>query len=399
MRRPDDVTALLQRRFEQDYPRWARRGGTWPMRVPLQPPTSAQRTADPIACHEWAALWNDYRGPGTMQRQNLKFSTGVHPMPHSLMLDGPAHVAAASTETEQTWRRCGQRLVILQRQFPLARFDGLIRRITELAPGDFDRLVDTVGWLNANPTSGLLLRQLPIKGINTKWLMRHAHLVRAMLGDDDTEQEAEAADGQRRLRLHRRLGLRIPPDLVQVAVLDPQIRAHLGGMRHFAAGIDDLNLWSRRPHTVVILENKETGYALTDDLADVVVLHGEGFSVLHYARIDWVRTAAEILYWGDIDAAGLQFVNDLRRYGIDATTMLMNCETLDRFIDLVVEGAGPQRRTLPHLHADEQKLYRYLVEYADSNPSGLLLEQERIPWNYAYPVLLQQLRRTAGSAP
>ena len=130
-----------------------------------------------------------------------------------------------------------------------------------------------------------------------------------------------------------------------------------------------------------------------------MVLHGEGFSVLHYARIDWVRTAAEILYWGDIDAAGLQFVNDLRRYGIDATTMLMNCETLDRFIDLVVEGAGPQRRTLPHLHADEQKLYRYLVEYADSNPSGLLLEQERIPWNYAYPVLLQQLRRTAGSAP
>src|SRR5262249_47754922 len=157
---------------------------------------------------------------------------------------------------------------------------------------------------------------------------------------------AEELEGQRRLRLHRRLGLRIPPDLVQVAVLDSQIRAQFGGMRHFAASIDDLNVWPRQPRTVVILENKETGYALTNDLADTVVLHGEGFSVLHYARVEWVRSAATVLYWGDIDAAGLQFVNDLRGYGIAATTVMMNRETLDRFADLAVDGASPQRRHL-----------------------------------------------------
>jgi hypothetical protein len=396
MRRPEEVTALLRRRFDQDYPRWARRGGTWPMRVSLQPPSSAQRSADPIACHDWAASWHAYRGPGTTQFQNLKFPTGVHSMPHALVLDGPAVVAAVCAETEQTWRRCGQRLVTLQRQFPPARFDGLIRRITELDVRDFDRLVNTVEWLWANPTSGLLLRQLPIEGINTKWLMRHAHLVLAMLGDEDAEAEAEDADGQRRLRLHRRLGLRIPPDLVQVAVLDPQIRAQFGGMRHFAASIDDLNTWPRRPSNVVILENKETGYALTDDLSDTVVLHGEGFSVLHYARIDWVLTAATVVYWGDIDAAGLQFVNDLRGYGIAATTVMMNRETLDKFASLAVDGAGPQRRVLPNLEDDEQALYRYLVEYASNSQSGLLLEQERIPWAYAYPLLLEQLRRMPG---
>ncbi|MBG0568719.1 Wadjet anti-phage system protein JetD domain-containing protein [Actinoplanes aureus] len=396
MRRPEEVAALLRRRFDQDYPRWARRGGAWPMRVSLQPPSSAQRSADPIACHEWAASWHDYRGPGTTQYQNLKFPTGVHPMPHALVFAEPADVAAVCTETEQTWRRCGQRLVTLQRQFPLARFGGLIRRITELDVRDFERLVNTVAWLRANPTSGLLLRQLPIEGINTKWLMRHAHLVLSMLGDEDAEAEAEEADGQRRLRLHRRLGLRIPPDLVQVAVLDPQIRAEFGGMRHFAASIDDLNAWSRRPGTVMIFENKETGYALTDDLAGTVVLHGEGFSVLHYARIDWVLTAATVVYWGDIDAAGLQFVNDLRGYGIAATTVMMNRETLDKFAGLAVEGAGPQRRTLPNLEDDEQALYRYLVEYTDSSQSGLLLEQERIPWAYAYPLLLEQLRRIPG---
>jgi hypothetical protein len=389
MRRPDEVAEHLHSRFEQDYSDWARGRGTWPMRVPLQPPTTAERSADPVACHDWAALWRAYDGPGTVKYSTLRFPTGTHSMPRTLVLNHPDDVAAAHPDTRQTWRQCGQRLITLQQTFRHARFDGVIRRITELDGPDYERLVNTVTWLRDNPTSGMLLRQLPIEGIDTKWLARHAHLVLAMLGTDNSEQDyEEATDGPRRLRLHRRLGLRVPPDLVQAAVLDPQLRANVGGMRHFAASIDDLNGWPHRPSTVVILENKETGYALTDDLTDVVVLHGEGFSVLHYARIGWVRDAEKVLYWGDIDTAGLQFVNDLRSYGITVDTVLMDIETLNRFRHLAVDGAAPQRSQLPRLTTTEQRLYQHLVNHAATEGKGLLLEQERIPWQHAYPILL-----------
>ena len=40
-------------------------------------------------------------------------------------------------------------------------------------------------WLRANPASGMLLRQLPIEGIDTKWLSSHAQLILALLGDSD----------------------------------------------------------------------------------------------------------------------------------------------------------------------------------------------------------------------
>jgi hypothetical protein len=158
-------------------------------------------------------------------------------------------------------------------------------------------------------------------------------------------------------------------------------------MRHFAASIDDLNRWSVRPDTIVIMENKETGYALTEDHPAAVALHGLGCSVAHYARIDWIGKAQKVIYWGDIDAAGLQFVNDLRAHGITATTVLMDTETLDRFAHLAVDGARPQRAALSHLTPAEETLYRRLVDYATTHTTGLLLEQERIPWPHAHQVL------------
>lgn len=397
MRQPDEVTASVQARFERDYPDWARGRGTWPIRIPLKPPTSAERSTHPVMCHAWAELWGRYTGPGTIERATLRFPTGLHPMPKTLVLDGPLDAASVHPEARQTWLRCGQRLTQLERAFPKARFDRVIRRLTELDAGEFRRLTDTVTWLGMHPTSGLMLRQIPVEGIDTKWLVRNKSLVLALLGDaDDPAGEAadDTADGPAsgRTRLHERLGLRVPPELIQVAALDPALRSATGGMRHFAASVDDLNRSGIRPQTVVIIENKETGYAITGDLAGTVVCHGAGFSIVNYARITWIREAPRVIYWGDIDAPGLQFVSDLRGLGIAACTLLMDLATLERYRHLAVTGAGPARRQLPRLEPAEQRLYEHLVQHAADHGTGLLLEQERIPWAYAYQQMTNAIR-------
>ncbi len=392
MRQPDEVAKYLRDRFERDYQEWARGHGTWPMRIPLKPPSSAQRSADPIACHAWAAQWNEYPGPGKVEHINSRFPTGTHLMPSALTIERPADVSALHSSTRQTWQRCGQRLMNLQRRFPKARFERIVRRLTDLDDDNYQRLVSTVTWLRTHPTSGLLLRQLPIEGIDTKWLARHATLVLALLGDqepplDDSAGETRDVPASARIRLHERLGLRTTPDLIQVAVLDQCLRSRLGGMRHFAASVNDLNAWTVHPHTVIILENKETGYALTDDHQGTVVLHGHGFSVVNYARITWVRSAQPLIYWGDIDAAGLQFVSDLRGLGVTVQTVLTDVPTLEKYRHLATEGAPPNRTGLPHLTPREQELYAYLAGHAATHGTWLLLEQERIPWSVAYPAL------------
>jgi hypothetical protein len=62
---------------------------------------------------------------------------------------------------------------------------------------DFQRLVATVSWLDAHPTSGLMLRQLPIEGVDTKWLGKNKSLVLALLGaeDDLADEAANETDG------------------------------------------------------------------------------------------------------------------------------------------------------------------------------------------------------------
>ena len=160
MWQPDEITTSMRARFERDYPDWARGRGTWPIRIPLKPPTSAERSTDPVACHTWAKLWDLYAGTGTIERSTLRFPTGLHAMPKTLVLDSPLAAASIHPSTRETWIRCGERLMHLQRAFPKARFDRVIRRLTEMDADDFQRLVATVSWLDGHPTSGLMLRQL-----------------------------------------------------------------------------------------------------------------------------------------------------------------------------------------------------------------------------------------------
>jgi hypothetical protein len=401
MREPEDVLEHLRVRFERDYPTWARGKGTWPIRVSLMPPSTKQRSADPVGCHTWAARWAAYPGPGRVEHTRLRFPTGIHDMPKALVIDRPTEAAAVGRHTREIWMRCGRRLPWLQHRFPEARFTGIVRKLIELDEQEYRLLADAVTWLRDNPTSGLLLRQLPIEGIDTKWLGRHSGLVLALLGEPvhpSAAQTQPGPSGSARRRLHERLGLRVPPELIQVAVPDPEMRAQLGGMRHFAASVEDLSRWPHIPHTVIILENKETGYALTDDHTGTIVLHGQGFNVTDYARITWIRTARAVFYWGDIDAPGLQFVNDLRNHGILARTILMDVPTLERFRHLAVDGSGPQRETLPHLTDSEQMLYEHLVKYAAEHGTGLLLEQERIPWPHAHTILTAAIRQGEEAA-
>jgi hypothetical protein len=96
----------------------------------------------------------------------------------------------------------------------------------------------------------------------------------------------------------------------------------------------------------------------------------------------WLQTADRVLYWGDIDRAGLQVVASLRRAGIPAQALLMDYATLDTHSArahkaLKVRAAGG---TVPEgLTADETVLYERLNAHYERTGDEWQLEQEHLP--------------------
>jgi hypothetical protein len=137
---------------------------------------------------------------------------------------------------------------------------------------------------------------------------------------------------------------------------------------------------------VYIVENLQTGLAFGDLPGSALILRmGYGVDVL--ARIPWI-SRAECVYWGDLDTHGLRILSRARALLPQVTSILMDEETLLAHESLW--GEEPEQTSdveLPALTPVEQLLYRQLKQHHWG--TNVRLEQERIPWEYAWKALLR----------
>ncbi|MGH3793480.1 MAG: Wadjet anti-phage system protein JetD domain-containing protein [Pseudonocardiaceae bacterium] len=64
-----------------------------------------------------------------------------------------------------------------------------------------------------------------------------------------------------------------------------------------------------KPAVILISENKDTAIHFPP-LPCGIFVEGAGFGGDTAAAIDWVGTCSTLLYWGDLDAAGPEILND-----------------------------------------------------------------------------------------
>jgi hypothetical protein len=109
-----------------------------------------------------------------------------------------------------------------------------------------------------------------------------------------------------------------------------------------------------------------------------------------------VRTCTTLLYWGDLDAAGLEILNGYREAGLAVTSILMDLETFDRFqqFGTATDARGnpltcPPRRDLLYLTGPELALYERLTDFSWGGYRRI--EQERIPLEVAFSAVIETL--------
>ncbi len=341
-------------------------------RFPLHPPAEAEAEASPDTVAAWVSQWRTWAA-GAPPQVDVEWATrrwrnlGVQQVPVGAVVRGAAAVASLAG-TGHAWGHLVGLAERLERAWPAGAIrqalPGAIGDLAKLDAAESDRLVAVVTWFLDNPASGLLARQLPVEGVDTKWLERHRRLVERIAS-------ALGVDG---------LGLAVAPRRYRVRVLDDTMTADL---RDFAAPTSELAALRWAPDWVLICENLDCVASLPA-LRGVVAVHGNGFAAPALAEVGWIR-GGRVAYWGDLDTHGFAILGLVRGVLSQTGSVLMDVATLERFLPLAVTEPQPFRGDIGHLTASETvALERLRVD-------DLRLEQERIGWAHVQEALAHLL--------
>ena len=334
-----DAREKVRKRVARDMSEWATTGGTdVEVSFPLHPPTERVALADIDRAVAWRTEWLGVEGVEWVERRWA--SVGTQEVPHRLLLRGAVAIAEFASVTRD-WKVLRRRAVRLQADFcDSATLGAAIctfgTQLLALTDDDFDRLVGVLNWLAEHPSAGWRPRQLPIRGVDSKWVGAHRGMIAGLHA---------AVTGRSSLDL-----LEAPP-LIRIRILDPELRP--GGLDYVAVPLSELVDLSIRPANVLILENLETLLSLPE-MPDTVALHGAGFGAHErVGLVPWVR-ASSVRYWGDLDSHGFAILNELRHALPGATSILMDEGTLLDHRDLWVPEPKPALGTYPLLTEPEQ---------------------------------------------
>jgi hypothetical protein len=379
---PADLQALLARRFENKHRDWLAgtdADGQWPLAIPLGLPTEQAALRQVDAVRAWAGAWRDWRGAGELRWSERRWKVlGTQSLPEVLVLHGPEQVAMWIGEQER-WGRAASRFDHIVALWPplAARRQRLFSMLADYSDADFERLLGLLAWIATHPDSGLYPRQIPIGGIDSKWIETRkgllSELVAAVRG-----AAAVGAD------FYSLCGLRRPPVQVRMRILDPALRACLGGLGDITAPVGELAGLALPASVILIVENLQTGLALKD-LPGAVAFMALGYSVDLLAELPWIVPATSI-YWGDIDTHGFAILHRARSILPRLSSVLMDEATLLQFRPLWTDEKlqhGPT--ALSGLTSDENRVYYALKQ--NRWGQNLRLEQERIAWDFAWTAI------------
>lgn len=351
--------------YDRRHPEWATGAlGSAVVTLPLHPPTESAALRDAAAAASWIGSWRDVASKDvevtweTRRWANL----GTQSVPTRVTLSGPESIARFARRLEH-WRAVSARAAAVLAALPSTpEVEATLRRrlaaVVGLDEDDAERLLGVLTWLRDHPDSGLFVRQLPIRGVHSKWIESHRSLVSALHA---------AATGR------ADLGLAVRPELLRLRLLDG---ATLAGARDLAVPLADAVQLELRPRRVVVVENLESMLALPE-LPDAVALHGQGYLARVLGRLPWLSDA-DVVYWGDLDTDGFNILSIARDKVPHVRSVLMDRATLEAHRDLCVPDPKPRRSFSGPLTAAELDAIDALREAGD-----VRLEQERIPWGPA----------------
>ena len=372
-----DVRARLRKRWDNGsfLTAWAS-GVAWePLSIPLRGPAPGELAAQFDAVRAWVQEWTETQrrsGAFRLVRRSVGGrSIGANEIPARLVIEGYDDLwrlldvrrqIRCFTELREATASEEPRLVGWMNAHPMAVLAN---------DGDWAKVVRTARWLQLARGQGTYLRQVPVPGVDTKFIESHrfvlAEILEVLLPAESIDQSVT------RSQFARRYGFATKPAYVRYRLLG-DVRAALPDVRELMLRAEDFNRLAPAVGTVFIVENEVT-YLAFPDVADAIVIFGSGYTLSSIAALPWLA-AHRVRYWGDLDTHGFAILSQLRARLPHAESMLMDRATLLEHREQWVTEPAQVATALQYLSEDEAILYNDLVE--DAVGPSVRLEQERI---------------------
>ena len=344
----------------------------WPKKVPLGTYSKKELEAH---FADICALGDELRGMAQSLGLGVECATRIvggtkQSLPTHFVIEDMYSLAVAAGEKKSYGRAC-ERARRLHQDFSWISNEDIARLLREMKRAvpdeiDFDLACRAGVWFRENDARGLTARQVPLVGFHAKWLDAQ--------GRRSVVAKLAGLEG---------LPLEDRPDQVRFTYLDPTYLSK--GERRFDSWVEgDVCALPYEPEVVVICENRDSALWFPNVERGVAVM-GDGFAgVQNVTPIDWIQCAKHVVYWGDMDAAGLEILSGYRERGLACESMLMDIPAFETYKEFGtrVDRKGNEIKPkepllLLGLRESERKLYLRLV---DPKWSGVRrIEQERIP--------------------
>jgi len=229
-----------------------------------------------------------------------------------------------------------------------------------------DRLVAVAKYLVAHPRPGCYFQQLPL-AVDTTFSVEHRAVLTQWLNVLLPAESIETSATDFSVRF----GLLKPKVYRGVFLLDDTLLGELGfPFAEFGLPLTSLKQMVANDVTVIIYENQKSFVSLPR-LPRSIGVCGEGASAADLATVPFIQQN-RVLYWGDVDAAGLAILSQLRARLPHVESVLMNLDAFNHFLGKPRSGKGHKPTNVKHLTQEEQAAFDYCCKH------NVCLEQERI---------------------
>lgn len=228
--------------------------------------------------------------------------------------------------------------------------------------------------------NGLYLRNLPVIGVDSKFIETHFGLIELFLNKLYHNEIINQGGLMAWLNCQEK-----PNDWLLIKPLCEITKNKLANLPLLRLNSQTLIAYELPADNILIIENEQSCLML-NNIKNTMAIAGGGKNI-GWLKAEWFKHK-KVYYWGDIDLDGLFILSLARKYCPHIIPIMMDKKTVLNHQHLMVNDTGVINEVPSHLNGDEKALFLALK---NGNFLGGRLEQERLEHSFVQMQLKQHL--------